>query len=183
MKENYNEIADRIRELREVSGYSQEQLAKELNIDVEVYKNYELDGKDIPISIIYEIANKFGVDFTEIATGVGAKLDTYHVVRQGNGQSISRYPGYRFIDLAYRYNRKVMQPLLVTLDPSDAPAALVTHAGQEFNLILEGTVAVIFDDKEIVLEAGDSIYFNPKHLHGQKCVGNKKATFLTVIAE
>ena len=76
-----------------------------------------------------------------------------------------------------------MQPLLVTLDPSDEPAKLVTHAGQEFNLVLSGAVAVIFDDHEIILNEGDSIYFNPTHPHGQKCVGDTKARFLTVIAE
>ena len=76
-----------------------------------------------------------------------------------------------------------MQPLLVTLDPSDKPAALVTHPGQEFNFVLEGTVAVIFDGKELILQQGDSIYFNPTHPHGQRCVGDKKAKFLTMIAE
>ena len=78
---------------------------------------------------------------------------------------------------------KIMQPLLVTLDPSDEPASLVSHSGQEFNLVLEGSVAIIFDDKEIILNEGDTIYFNPTHPHGQKCIGNKKARFLTVIAE
>ena len=30
---------------------------------------------------------------------------------------------------------------------------------------------------------GDSIYFNPTYLHGQRCVGDSKARFLTMIAE
>ncbi|MEG0115376.1 MAG: cupin domain-containing protein, partial [Hydrogenoanaerobacterium sp.] len=78
---------------------------------------------------------------------------------------------------------KIMQPLRVTLDPSDAPAALITHSGQEFNMVLSGTVKVTFDKKEMLLNVGDSIYFNPRHPHGQSCVGNEPATFLTVIAE
>ncbi|MEG2428948.1 MAG: cupin domain-containing protein [Oscillospiraceae bacterium] len=183
MKNELSEISARIRELREVCGYSQEKLAKELNIEKDIYVKYEEDGANIPISVIYEIANKFNVDFTEIVTGIGAKLDTYHIVKRGKGQSVSRYPGYRFEDLAFRYNKKVMQPLLVTLDPSDEPAGLVSHTGQEFNLILEGTVAVTFEGKELILNEGDSIYFNPTHKHGQKCVGNVKARFLTVITE
>ena len=183
MQNKINEIASRIRELREVCGYSAEDLAKELNIDLAVYNEYEENGENIPISVIYQIASKFGVDFTEIITGVAAKLDTYHVVKRGNGKSINRYPGYRFEDLAFRYAHKIMQPLLVTLDPSDDPAALVSHAGQEFNLVLEGTIALVFENKEIILNEGDSIYFNPMHMHGQKCVGNQKARFLTVIAE
>ena len=130
MPNEINEIASRIRELREVCGYTAEDLAKELNIDIDTYMEYENNGENIPISVIYEIASKFGVDFTEIITGVAAKLDTYHVVKKGDGKSINRYPGYRFEDLAFRYAHKIMQPLLVTLDPSDDPAALVSHTGQ-----------------------------------------------------
>jgi quercetin dioxygenase-like cupin family protein len=76
-----------------------------------------------------------------------------------------------------------MQPLLVTLNPSDKPADLVCHQGQEFNMVLEGCVKVVFDGREIILQEGDSIYFNPTHPHGQQCVGDSKAVFLTVIAE
>lgn len=183
MNQQLNEIAARIRELRDACGYTPEQLASELNIDPSLYKSYEVDGADIPISVIYEIANKFNVDFTEIVTGIAAKLDTFHVVKRGGGKSISRYPGYRFEDLAFRYNHKIMQPLLVTLDPSDTPASLVSHPGQEFNLVLEGTIALTFDKKDIILNAGDSIYFNPTHPHGQRCIGDVKARFLTVISE
>lgn len=182
MSQEINEIAQRIKELREVCGYSAQELASELGIDAEEYEKCEETG-DIPISTIYRIANKFKVDFTEIVTGVRAKLDTYHLIRKGNGRDVSRYPGYRYEDLAFRYSHKIMQPLLVTLEPSDEPAALVTHPGQEFNMVLEGKVALTFDDEEIILSAGDSIYFNPAYPHGQKCVGDTKAVFLTVIAE
>ena len=180
--ENISEIAARIRELREVCDYTQERLADELHVDREVYAGYEQNG-DFPISVIYEIANKFGVDFNELITGEPSRLDTYHVVRRGKGKSSSRFPGYRFKDLAFRYADKIMQPLLVTLEPSDEPAKLVSHAGQEFNLVLKGSIAVVFADKEIVLNEGDSIYFNPTYPHGQRCVGDTKARFLTVIAE
>ncbi len=183
MKKEINEIALRIKELREVCGYTQEKLAEELGLELSVYADYEENGNNIPISIIYEVANKFGVDFTEIVTGVGAKLNTYNVVKKGQGKSVNRYPGYKFEDLAFRYAHKIMQPLLVTLEPSDEPAALVSHKGQEFNLVLEGSIAIVFEDKEIILSAGDSIYFNPTYLHGQKCVGDIKARFVTVIAE
>ena len=180
---DYNEIGARLRELREVCDYSVEALAAELNISPEVYASYEENGKDIPISVIYEIANKFKVDFTEIVTGQSAKLDTWHLIRRGGGKVINRNPEYHFEDLAYRYANKVMQPLLVTLEPSDAVAKLITHSGQEFNLVLEGTVIVTMGDKEFVMNPGDSIYFNPTIPHGQRCGGDVKARFLTVIAE
>jgi Uncharacterized conserved protein, contains double-stranded beta-helix domain len=180
---DFQEIAARIRELREVSDYSPEQLATELSIPLETYLSYEKDGKDIPISVIYQIANTFGVDFTEIVTGVPAKLDSYHIVRRGHGKEINRNPEYHYEDLAYRYFGKIMQPLLVTLEPSDKPAKLIKHSGQEFNMVLEGTVILCIGDKEFTLTPGDSIYFNPEKPHGQRCGGDEKARFLTVIAE
>ena len=54
--DNYQEIGARLRELREVSDYTIEELASELNISPEVYAGYEKNGKDVPISVIYEIA-------------------------------------------------------------------------------------------------------------------------------
>lgn len=181
--DEYNEIGARLRELREDCDYSVEELAKELNLDPAVYASYEENGKDVPISVIFQIANKFKVDFTEIATGQSAKLATFHLIRRGGGKVINRNPEYHFEDLAYRYANKVMQPLLVTLEPADDVAKLITHTGQEFNLVLEGTVIVTLGDREFVMNPGDSIYFNPTIPHGQRCGGDVKARFLTVIAE
>ena len=178
-----NEIGARLRELREVSDCTVEEVAKELQLDPELYRSYEQDSKDIPISVIFGVANMFGVDFTEIVTGSPARLDTYHIVRRGEGKVVNRNPEYHFEDLAYRYADKVMQPLLVTLEPTDATAALITHSGQEFNMVLEGTVILCLGDKEFTLTAGDSIYFNPMIPHGQRCGGAEKARFLTMIAE
>ena len=180
--ETISEIAARIRELREVCDYTQEKLAEELGISAEQYAGYETNG-DFPISVIYEIANKFGVDFNELVTGEPSRIDTFQVVCRGKGRSISRFPGYRFKDLAFRFADKIMQPLLVTLEPTDEPAKLVTHSGQEFNLVLKGSIAVTFEDKEIILNEGDSIYFDPTYPHGQRCAGDTKARFLTMIAE
>lgn len=177
------DIGERIKGLREACDVSAEDMAAELEVDVDKYLQWEATGEDVPISAIYHMACKFGVEFTEILTGTAAKLDTYHVVRKGQGREVDRYPGYHFEDLAWRYSRKIMQPLLVVLDPSDEPAKMVTHSGQEFNLVIEGSVIVSWADKEFELNEGDSIYFNPSIPHGQRCGGDIPAKFVTIIAE
>ncbi len=90
MSESSKEIGQRIRELREACGYDRERLARELLIDPETLKSYEEEGVNIPISVSFQIAKKFGVDFTEIITGTAAKLSTYHVVKKGGGRSSDR---------------------------------------------------------------------------------------------
>lgn len=176
-------IADRIRELRESCDYTPETLANELGISTETYLGYENNGEDIPISVLYDIAHKFSVDFSELLTGNTARIDTYCVVKKGEGAEIDRCPGYRFKNLAHRYVGKKMEPLIVEVEPKDGEPTLITHTGQEFNYVLEGSIELIFDQKRIVLEEGDSVYFNPLLPHGQRAAGDRKAVFLTVIID
>lgn len=183
MDENLKELGMRVQGLREACDVSRHTMAQELGVDIETYRAWEETGVDIPISAIYHMAKKFSVDLTEILTGNAPKLDTYHVVRAGEGINVDRFPGYQYEDLAWRYARKIMQPLRVVLDPSDEPAELVCHSGQEFNYVVDGSLVLTFEDRDIVLNAGDSIYFNPEHPHGQRCHGDEPATFITIIAE
>ena len=183
MNEQIRMISDRIRELREVFDITVEEMARETGVEPEKYIEYETSGKDIPISALYHISQKFGVDLSEILTGEPARISSLQVCRRGKGQTIDRYPGYMFESLAPRFTQKIMEPLLVTLIPGEPEAALVTHGGQEFNLVLEGTIVITYEDKEYVLNAGDAVYFDPTRPHGQKAVGQEKGRFLTVITE
>ena len=183
MQEELNKISERIRELREIFDLTVEEMAKETGVSKEKYVEYESRGENIPISVLYHISQKFNVDLSEILTGEPARLSTIQICRRGKGNTIDRYPGYMFESLAPRFTHKIMEPLLVTLIPGEPTAALVTHDGQEFNLVLEGVIVITYDDKEYVLNAGDAVYFDPKHPHGQKAIGNGKARFLTVITE
>jgi transcriptional regulator with XRE-family HTH domain len=182
-QEKLTDLAQRIALLRDSLGYSQEEFAKLINIDIETYKEYEKTGFDIPISVLFHISNVCNVDMAEILTGTSAKLDTYQIVHAGQGREISRFPGYHFKDLAYKYTHKRMQPLLVTLDPNNKPTELVVHEGQEFNYVLDGEMTLVFADREVNLSKGDSVYFDPRLPHGQKTATDKPATFLTMILE
>jgi len=183
MATDFKQIGLRIKGLRESCDVTPEELAAELKVSPATYVAWEDTGADIPVSALYHIANRFGVDLIELLTGDYARLDTFQVVKARQGLTVERYPGYHFEDLAWRFRDKVMQPFLVTLDPGDEPAPLVTHPGQEFNIVLEGTVIVTFDDRELTLDAGDTIYFSPTHRHGQRCGSEVPAVFVTVIAE
>jgi quercetin dioxygenase-like cupin family protein/DNA-binding XRE family transcriptional regulator len=177
----FKELAQRISELRDACGYTVEEFADKLRVDYETYRAYEKTGFDVPASLLMGIANVCNVDMAVLLTGGSSHLSTYQVVRAGKGQVVDRFPGYHFQDLAYNYTGKVMQPLLVMLDPSDEPAELVTHTGQEFNYVTKGTVILVFADREIELNVGDSVYFNPQIPHGQRCGSEVPATFVTMI--
>ena len=182
MAEETKLVAARLKEIREVCGYSVEHVAAQLGIVREQYQGYEESGENIPISVLYKLSHEYGVDITEILTGKSPRLSNYCVVREGQSTGVDRYPGYHFESLAYKFKRRIMEPLMVSVEPGEQDMALITHPGQEFNYVVEGTVLVILGDEEIALNAGDCIYFDPTLPHGQKAVG-KPAKFLTVIAE
>ena len=183
MQDDFRELGERIKGLREACEVSRHSMAAELGVDVDTYTEWEETGADVPISAIYHMANKFGVEFTEILTGGETRLTNIQVVKAGAGREVNRLPGYHFEDLAWRFSHKIMQPLMVTLDPSDDPAELVTHGGQEFNYVVQGSVILSYDGREYQLNEGDSAYFDPMHPHGQRCGGNEPTKFLTFIAE
>ncbi|MBO5273096.1 MAG: cupin domain-containing protein [Clostridia bacterium] len=177
------QIADRIRELREILEIPAEQIARDIGVDDKTYAAYENAEDDIPIGKLYLIAATLGVDPTVLLVGDAPRMVDYTIVRGGEGIGMERYEGYKFVSLAYNYINRDMEPMLVTLEPGSEHAELVTHEGQEFNYVIEGTVAVTLRDKEHILNAGDSIYFNPQIPHRQHAVGDKTAKFITIINE
>jgi mannose-6-phosphate isomerase-like protein (cupin superfamily) len=178
------DVARRLRELRESCDASVEWLAGKLSVPADDYRGFEDGSGDIPISVLYQVCGIFGVDFTELLTGKSPKLDTYCIVRAGQGVNVDRYPGYQFESVAFNFLHRKMEPMIVTLeDEGGGPHKnLVTHSGQEYNYVIEGRVRLTLGKKDFVLGVGDSCYFDPRIPHGQSAVGGG-ARFLTVILE
>ena len=180
VKNQLQQIADRIKYLRDILDMSALDLAKAIDMPLELYNSYENCEKDIPISMIYNVAAVMGVDPTELLTGESPRMDTYAVTRKGAGVGVERYKGYAFESLAYNFRGRNKEPMIVTISPSEGKPQLVSHGGQEFNYVIEGTIKVVVGDREFTLNAGDSIYFNPEKPHGQRAVTDN-AKFLTII--
>ena len=183
MSEQLNQVKQRIRELREISGYSAGEAAKLLDMNERAYKRCEEGNEDIPISLIYKAANLYHVDTTDILSGKSPKLTTISIVRKGKGIMVERFAGYKYENIAYSFAHRTMEPMIVTLDPDGKKPELVKHSGQELNYCLSGQMCLIYDENEIILAPGDSAYFDARLPHGQMASGDEQASFLTVINE
>lgn len=183
MYEQVKQIAIRIRELREISGISPEEMAEVFNIPLELYQQYEAGKIDIPVSFIYQVANKFNVELTAILTGEEPKLRIYSLVRKGKGLEVERRKEYKYQNLAYNFIHKKAEPFLVTVDPkpNGEPVSLNSHPGQEFNYVLEGTLKIVIHNYELILNEGDSLFFDSNYKHGMQALNGKPAKFLAII--
>jgi len=63
-------------------------------------------------------------------------------------------------------NNKQMEPLLFKLDKGAVSGgSQYKHYGQEFVLVLKGTLEITLNDMRYTLQKGDSIYFNSNTPH------------------
>ena len=180
------DVAQRIWELREVSGMTREETAEKLGISVKVYDRYESGNEDLPFSFIHNCALLFGVELGDLLEGESAaRLTTYNVVRRGKGRVTSREHDIEVRDLAPRFKNKAAEPYWVTYTYSEeqqnAPIPLVSHSGQEFDIIYTGHLKVQIGDHTEILGPGDSIYYNSTTPHGMIAVGGKECVFCAIV--
>jgi len=175
-------IAERIRELREIAGISAESFALELNVDKELLLNYEKGEIDIPVGFLFKVANRFNMELSALLRGDQPKLHVYAVVRKGKGLNMDRRKQYDYENLAWNFVHKKVEPFIVTVEPyqESRTPEFNSHPGQEFNFVLEGTLMVIVDGHEILLNEGDSIYFDSGYQHAMKALNNQQARFLAI---
>ncbi len=175
------QIAQRLVGLRESVGLTPAEIAVKCNVSATDYEQYESGKVDIPVGFLCEIAQIFGIEPTALISGAEAHVSTYFVTRKGKGVSVERSKAYKYQDLASGFKNAKSTPFIVTVEPNDKPISLNSHAGQEFNLMLRGKLLLEIDGKEIILEEGDSIYFDATKQHGMKALDNEKARFLAII--
>ena len=180
-----SEIATRIKELREIMGFSVSQMTEKTDVDETKYLEYESGKVDIPFSFIHKCALAFGVDMTDLLEGSSAKLSTYTVTRKGQGQGTAKEDGIDIANLAPKFKDKLAEPYYVTYEYSasqqNKPIHLTTHSGQEFDLVLKGKLKVQVGDHVEILSEGDSIYYNSSTPHGMIAVDGKDCTFVAVV--
>ena len=179
------EIATRIKELREIMGYSVAQMSEKTNVEESEYLTYESGKTDIPFSFIHKCALAFNVEMTELLEGSSAKLSTYTVTRKGQGQETAKEDGIDIANLAPKFKDKLAEPYWVKYEYSaeqqNKPIHLTTHSGQEFDLVLSGKLKVQVGTHTEILEEGDSIYYNSSTPHGMIAVDGKDCVFCAVV--
>lgn len=183
MNDQIKQIAERLRGLREVLELTAEELTRESEICLEEYQKAETGEYDISVSMLQKIARRYNIALDALMFGEEPKMNSYFVTRAGKGVSIERTKAYKYQSLASGFMKREADPFIVTVEPKpeDTPMNYNSHNGQEFNYVLEGRLLLSIDGKELILNEGDSIYFNSRLMHGMKALDGEKVRFLAVI--
>ncbi len=179
------EIAMRIREMREISGLTQEEMAIETEVTVDEYLRYEAGELDFPFTFLHKCAHVFNIDITNILEGKSAHLSSYTVTRKGAGQETAKEDGIEIVNLAPKFRKKMSEPHWVKYEYDEKlqnkPIHQTTHSGQEFDYVLKGHLKVQIGSNVEILHEGDSVYYNSSTPHGMIAVDGEDCLFLAVV--
>ena len=179
------EIAQRIREMREILGYSKQKMADLTEVEEETYRLYETGTVDLPFTFMHKCAKVFGLEITDLLEGQSAKLSGYTVTRRGKGLVTASEDGITIQDMAPMFRKKLATPYWVTYQYSpelqNLPIHTTTHAGQEFNLVIKGAMRIKVGDHMEVLREGDSIFYKSSTPHGMIAIDGQDCVFLSMI--
>ena len=176
-------IANRLRGLREVLELSAQEVAESCHLGVEEYMALESGESDISVNVLQTIARRYGISLDVLMFGEEPKMNAYFITRAGAGVSVERRKAYKYEALASGFRDRKADPFIVTVEPAptDAPMHLNSHEGQEMNYVLEGRLLLSLNGKELVLNVGDSLYFDSSLPHGMKALDGRPVRFLAII--
>ncbi|MGE5372772.1 MAG: helix-turn-helix domain-containing protein [Solirubrobacterales bacterium] len=176
-------IARRIRKIRVEKELTLDEVAGRTGFTKSLISKIENHKVSPPVSTLARIAKALDVSLGELFSGVDdnpVKLVRRNERRQytpeqnGNGQ--------HFENLISGFRNQRMEPMIVTIDEPDRfQPQRFTHPGQEFLMVLSGSMKYACADEELVLNEGDALYFNAEYLHGPVPIPGQKVTYLSVL--
>ena len=179
------EVAQRIRELREISGFTVEEMAARTDLSVEEYIQCEAGNRNLSIAFLYRCTLSFGVDFGDLLEGRSPKLRSYDLTRKGEGQRIEEAHHMIGYNLAADFRNRIALPLYMEMKYREGAEyediELVKHEGQECDIVISGQMKIQIGSRSEILRAGDTIYYDSSTPHGMVAVGGEDCTFYAFV--
>lgn len=176
-------IAQRLQGLRDALELGVEEMAVRCGLSADDYRDMESGTSDLSVSRLQKVASANGISLDELMFGEEPKMTSYFLTRRGTGISVERTKAYKYQSLASGFKGRKADPFIVTVEPKpdDVPVCLNTHHGQEFDLVIEGRLLLKIGDKELLLNLGDSVYYDANQPHGMKALDGRAVKFLAVV--
>ena len=179
------EVAARVRELREISGFTVEEMAQRTALSVEEYIQCESGNRNLSIAFLYRCTLSFGVDMSDLLEGRSAKLRAYDLTRRGEGQRIEEAHHMVGWNLAADFRNRIALPLYMEMKYREGAEYedidLVTHEGQECDIVIRGHMKIQIGGHTEILHAGDTIYYDSSTPHGMIAVDGEDCAFYAIV--
>ena len=176
------DLGQRLRRLRRAEDRTLKDVAQKTGYSEAYLSQVELGRASPSLTSLKKIADGYGVAIAELFAD--AHGDANRVMlrrRERRRMAIANSTLVKEL-LVARQSGKKMEPLCVTIDPGGGSEGTYDHAGEEFGLVLSGSLELRVEDQVYLVRQGDSFYFNSTRLHGFRNPSHRrKAVVLWVI--
>lgn len=181
-----NILGEQLAAYRKLQALSLEQVATHAGITKSYLSKLERGLSSPTIATLLKLAKALGASCEQL---IGSATQNNEIVltkahdRVLFSRSTER-EGYTYEAIAACRAKKVMMPFVMT-PPAiiDAKENLVSHPGEELIFLISGKMEVIFQDRVVALNAGDSVYFNASIPHRSRSLGKTPAQALVVVTD
>lgn len=173
------ELGRQLRAVRRRLGYSLADVSAATGLSMSWLSRVELGRIDISFNRLIALTDHYGVNVADLVGPTDPPGP--HIVRRSDWRPIMSAPeGFDVIMLAAgRHGR--MLPTITSYRPGVAREDFVATRGEEFMLVLEGSVLLEFGDgTSHALGLGDSAYYAGTHPHRLTPTEKKQAVVLAV---
>jgi len=179
------DLAQRLKKFRQNHGLTLEQVATRSGLTQGYLSKLERGVSEPSISSVLKLADAYDVSISEL---IGHTNDKSHqavtIVRKEERSSLSQSNTKVKIEaIAEQRIIKKMNPFIIyPTQERDAKPLHDPHPGEEFILVLKGTIKIFIGNNSFVLNKGDSVYFDANIPHRIANQGKEQAEVLVVTA-
>ncbi|MFC3885472.1 helix-turn-helix domain-containing protein [Bacillus songklensis] len=174
-----DEIYKKIRELRLQKGLTLKELSERTELSISFLSQVERGATSLAITSLKKIADALNIKISEFFDDT--PNENYMVKASEQKPFNIKGSEFTYVRLNGEFTGRTLEPILVTLAPSQKQTQKYGHSGEEFYYVLKGFVIFNIDGKEYVIREGDSIHFPSTCPHTVENPFNEESILICVL--
>jgi transcriptional regulator with XRE-family HTH domain len=170
-------IGERIKNLRQLSNLTQEELAERANLTKGFISQIERDLTSISLDSLVQI---LGAMDENISDFFQEALQEKIIYRENDRVVIEKEKIEKFELLVPGSTNRRLEPILLTLRKGESTPKEKPHEGEEFGFVLRGRINLRFGREVLKLKRGECFYLSAEKEHWLHNSSSKEAVILWI---
>ncbi len=170
-------IGERIKNLRQLSNLTQEELAERANLTKGFISQIERDLTSISMDSLVQILDALDENISDFFKEASQEKIVY---RLKDRVAIEKEKIEKFELLVPGSTNRRLEPILLTLKKGESTPKEKPHEGEEFGFVLRGRVNLRFGKEVLKLKKGECFYVWAEKEHWLHNSGSKEALVLWI---
>jgi transcriptional regulator with XRE-family HTH domain len=170
-------IGERIKNLRELSNLTQEELAERAGLTKGFISQIERDLTSISLDSFIQILGAMDENISDFFRESSAEKIVY---RETDRVAIEKEKIQRFELLVPGSTNRRLEPILLTLRKGQVTPKERPHEGEEFGFVLRGKITLRFGKEALKLTRGECFYLSAEKEHWIQNTSSKEALILWI---